>query len=157
MKCDENRLNGKCQACTRNFLQCCWPEVKRDSLVEKNQVVKSSLVRKKCDINSLLVTTTTTTTAATKTPIGVINPYPSPLQSPIKSTTALGINDDVGFMQLPPLYNPSYRLQTKDSNVRGAKREQGWSLGTNNKNRTTATKFVITSFNAENNLCDVSS
>lgn len=26
-KCDEDKVNGKCQACTRNFLECCWPEV----------------------------------------------------------------------------------------------------------------------------------
>ena len=26
-KCDEDKVDGKCQACTRNFLQCCWPQV----------------------------------------------------------------------------------------------------------------------------------
>lgn len=25
-KCDEDKVDGKCQACTRNFLECCWPE-----------------------------------------------------------------------------------------------------------------------------------
>ncbi|RLV83864.1 hypothetical protein JA9_003578 [Meyerozyma sp. JA9] len=25
-KCDEDKVDGKCQACTRNFLQCCWPQ-----------------------------------------------------------------------------------------------------------------------------------
>lgn len=24
-KCDEVRINGKCKACIRNFLPCCWP------------------------------------------------------------------------------------------------------------------------------------
>lgn len=24
-KCDENKVDGKCQACIRNFLDCCWP------------------------------------------------------------------------------------------------------------------------------------
>lgn len=24
-KCDEDKVDGKCQACTRNFLPCCWP------------------------------------------------------------------------------------------------------------------------------------
>lgn len=25
-KCDEDVADGKCQGCTRNFLECCWPE-----------------------------------------------------------------------------------------------------------------------------------
>ncbi|CAH2355060.1 hypothetical protein CLIB1423_21S00914 [[Candida] railenensis] len=25
-KCDEDVAGGKCQGCTRNFLECCWPE-----------------------------------------------------------------------------------------------------------------------------------
>lgn len=36
-KCDEDLVDGKCQACTRNFLQCCWPQpataVERESPV----------------------------------------------------------------------------------------------------------------------------
>lgn len=24
-KCDEEKIGGKCQACVRNFLDCCWP------------------------------------------------------------------------------------------------------------------------------------
>lgn len=27
-KCDENVIDGKCQGCTRNFLECCWLEPK---------------------------------------------------------------------------------------------------------------------------------
>lgn len=31
-KCDENTVDGKCQACQRNFLECSWPDVELNSL-----------------------------------------------------------------------------------------------------------------------------
>lgn len=33
-KCDEDKVNGKCQACTRNFLECCWPETNINSTIK---------------------------------------------------------------------------------------------------------------------------
>lgn len=32
-KCDEDKVDGKCQGCTRNFLQCCWPGDKKVPLL----------------------------------------------------------------------------------------------------------------------------
>lgn len=126
-KCDEDKVNGKCQACTRNFLDCCWPDpntfktknVKPQQQPQQSTVVKpqmSPIIRpKKCDINYLLQSQPEATTPAVAQP-KVHIPYPSPTLSPVfaesKPTT------EVSSFSLPPLYNLNYRLQTKDSNVR---------------------------------------
>ena len=65
-KCDEDKVNGKCQACTRNFLDCCWPDpntIKTKNTKPQQQAQQSTQVKpqispvvrpKKCDINYLL-------------------------------------------------------------------------------------------------------
>ncbi|KAI5962189.1 uncharacterized protein KGF55_003265 [Candida pseudojiufengensis] len=148
-KCDEDKVNGKCQACTRNFLQCCWPEPtptkegpKELSAETRKCSDNVSTVRStKCDINSLLASPITTITPPVikkqelpstkqqesheKQKISEKqNPYPSPIQSPVSLYSHPNSpNNEISYISLPPLYNFNYKLHAKDSNVRGSKNE----------------------------------
>ncbi|KAI5958785.1 hypothetical protein KGF57_002219 [Candida theae] len=134
-KCDEDKVNGKCQACTRNFLECCWPEpaLISESPKELKATAKTPVVRStKCDINSLLASPVTQEiplspeVAMKPVPSTIkqnINPYPSPIQSPI-SHHPCSPNQDVSFMTLPPLHSINYKSQAKDSNVRALSKPQ---------------------------------
>lgn len=129
-KCDEDKVSGKCQACTRNFLDCCWPDTNaikpknkkpQPQLQETEQSsspireVTSPIIRpKKCDINYILhpEQPKLETVAEPK----VFIPYPSPTLSPVfseaKPTT------EVSHFALSPMLNVNYRHQSKDSNIR---------------------------------------
>lgn len=75
-KCDEDKVDGKCQACTRNFLECCWPEP------------------------------ATTTPNAVKTETKLVectkglDAYPSPVMSPLQDSKKE--LDEVCTLSLPP-------------------------------------------------------
>lgn len=58
-KCDEEKVGGKCQACIRNFLDCCWP----------GETVQPSEIK-------------TEKVAVPETPTKGASAYPSPLMSP---------------------------------------------------------------------------
>lgn len=62
-KCDEEKVGGKCQACIRNFLDCCWP----GESVESAEVPVSAPVLKKEEV---------------ATPTKGASAYPSPISSP---------------------------------------------------------------------------
>lgn len=130
-KCDEDKVNGKCQACTRNFLDCCWPDpntIKTKNTKPQQQAQQCTEVKpqispvvrpKKCDINYLLhsqpePSTPVATVVATQPKVHI--PYPSPTLSPV--FTESKPNSEVSSFALPPIYSPNYKLQTKDSNVR---------------------------------------
>lgn len=131
-KCDEDVVNGKCQGCTRNFLQCCWLGPVQDvttlkpAPIIKTKPVMDKPCADKCSIQSLLATPVVT-------PATSYNPYPSPLPSP-KDGVKEEFND-VKYMALPS--NASIKFN----------------------NTTTPEKqprFVITSFNTEKHLCQIS-
>ena len=166
-KCDEDKVNGKCQACTRNFLECCWPEPatnNQDGAKELKAAVKTPTIRStKCDINSLLSSPVTqemplspeVTVKSAPLVKQSINPYPSPIQSPIYHQPSSPSND-VSFITLPPLRNINYKLQAKDSNVRGlrsAEKENSPSLDKSKEKA--STKFIITSFDSRKDLCEI--
>lgn len=132
-KCDEDKVNGKCQGCTRNFLECCWPEEpKVSALVSPSPVfpVVSTIdtgvtvkhpvlpdlqpVQDKCSISSLI---------EPPTPVKA-NPYPSPVHSPVSEVKKEVF--DVKAFELPPS-----RVVQQPS------------------------KFIITSFNTDKDLCQV--
>ncbi|KAG7666323.1 uncharacterized protein J8A68_000143 [[Candida] subhashii] len=185
-KCDEDKVNGKCQACTRNFLECCWPEQTIPTIItskappikelksgSKSPILKST----KCDIKSLLATPIMTEPQVKSEPAVKHEPipYPSPIQSPVFSEVKCEhYNHDVNYIALPPLFNVNYKLQSKDSNVRGIKTEcikeekpkimvAAASDVADSKEivaPTTAivaasTKFIITSFNVNKDLCQI--
>ncbi|CAI5756955.1 unnamed protein product [Candida verbasci] len=148
-KCDEDKINGKCQACTRNCLDCTWPDL---SLISKNNKTKTmknqNIIEKfnnttefvrelspkstKCDINSLLSTTSNEIINKISTPKQYPmepqpqNAYPSPVQSPKFDSFNLPkqpSSPEISLIKLPPLYKfNNYKLHTtKESNVRGVK------------------------------------
>ncbi|KAI5968322.1 hypothetical protein CANMA_002538 [Candida margitis] len=168
-KCDEDKVNGKCQACTRNFLECCWPEyaTSKESKMELKADVKSPTVRStKCDISSLL--SSPVNHEAPLSPEITIksmpskvkqdaNPYPSPIQSPVSHQPA-SPSQEVSFMTLPPLRNINYKLQAKDSNVRGSREEVSTArekVSPIKSKEESNTKFIITSFDSRKDLCDI--
>ncbi|KAL6451028.1 CZF1 Zinc finger protein 1 [Candida maltosa Xu316] len=129
-KCDEDKVNGKCQACTRNFLDCCWPDPATIKPKGKTHTPKSepAITRStKCDINYLLQpepqpqpqpepVRNIQQATPPATPPKVYMPYPSPTLSPVFEETKP--SRDVSFLALPPMYNTNYKLQSKDSNIR---------------------------------------
>ncbi|CAK9436915.1 uncharacterized protein LODBEIA_P14340 [Lodderomyces beijingensis] len=187
-KCDEDKVNGKCQACTRNFLECCWPEAKlitaeppmemmdqskldatptAELSLSSSSSAKNLAPIKKCHIKDLLASPP----ASPELPPVEANPYPSPRQSPLfkESQTRcspLASYTDISLMSLPPLYNVNYKLQAKDSNVRGSSLEDNADasrdIRADNSHAAPpppppsyGSKFVITSFNSDKNLCDI--
>lgn len=133
-KCDEDKVNGKCQACTRNFLDCCWPDPNAIKPKNKKQAqepkpkskpteplspsmkeVTSPIIRsKKCDINYLLHPEQPKPETAAEPKVFI--PYPSPTLSPVFSEAKPAT--EVSHFALSPIYNVNYRHQSKDSNVR---------------------------------------
>ncbi|RLV94520.1 hypothetical protein JA1_001754 [Spathaspora sp. JA1] len=179
-KCDEDKVNGKCQGCTRNFLECCWPEAAPTAPVtikELPSMAKSPVLRStKCNINSLLATPIKTEMEQIKCgkPVKVEPvPYPSPISSPQFTEAKLASHSEVNIISLPPLFNVNYKLQSKDSNVRGIKSEEikhenikhenskvmvapvATPLSPPRVDAPAPTKFVITSFNIHKDLCQV--
>ncbi|KAK6455572.1 uncharacterized protein RJT20DRAFT_128854 [Scheffersomyces xylosifermentans] len=138
-KCDEDKVNGKCQGCTRNFLECCWPEAEPvAAIISKCSTpitiitapspaplvlgVKSSAPFKstKCSISSLIEPVKIESKCEIKQEVET-NPYPSPSQSPISEIKQE--HGDVSYIALPPLMNVQYKVHSKDSNIRGIKTE----------------------------------
>ncbi|EGW32420.1 uncharacterized protein SPAPADRAFT_61489 [Spathaspora passalidarum NRRL Y-27907] len=174
-KCDEDKVNGKCQGCTRNFLECCWPEaapVAPATTKELASITKSPTLRStKCNISSLLATPIKTEVTQVKceksTKVEPV-PYPSPISSPEFTEAKLAANHEVNVISLPPLFNVNYKLQSKDSNVRGTRTEEvkqekpriitapvTTPLSPPRTHASVPTKFVITSFNSHKDLCQI--
>lgn len=42
-KCDENKTGGKCNACIRNFLECCWPGTNNEVTNRNQEVITTTL------------------------------------------------------------------------------------------------------------------
>lgn len=64
-KCDEEKVGGKCQACIRNFLDCCWPGDAPKTQEEEVKTVKVEVV---------------------SSPSRGASAYPSPMMSPKSET-----------------------------------------------------------------------
>ncbi|KAK6463756.1 hypothetical protein DFJ63DRAFT_318790 [Scheffersomyces coipomensis] len=192
-KCDEDKVNGKCQGCTRNFLECCWPEatVNVSSSIPKITTITTKILEKctplvirsssptlpllkstKCSISSLLIQETDVKPEikVEVPPQQILNPYPSPSQSPL-SDAKHEIND-ISFISLPPLLNvPPYKITNKDSNIRGSgnikieESKQDDRVVVAPASPVTSTrssiveantaKFIITSINENKDLCQV--
>lgn len=70
-KCDEEVSGGKCQGCTRNFLECCWSSKEVEARPTALPLTPSSSME---DV--------TTAVTPPKTPV-LITAYPSPALSPV--------------------------------------------------------------------------
>lgn len=70
-KCDEDKVDGKCQACIRNFLDCCWPTE-----------VKNVPVALKPASEPISEPTVSIIDKTTPKPTNGASAYPSPMPSP---------------------------------------------------------------------------
>jgi hypothetical protein len=124
-KCDEDKVHGKCQACTRNFLECCWPEEIKEEAFAKAIEIKvpvkkvepkspKSPIYNKCSINSIINATPH------------YNPYPSPVLSPVSKVKQEV--DDVKYFSLDEK-KPQFFIKEP--------------------------QFVITSFDTKKDLCHI--
>lgn len=109
-KCDEDKVDGKCQSCVRNFLDCCWPgeAVAAEPSVELTVKPKPTVKN----------------TGASA--------YPSPMLSP--KSEAVDLGKEIKPLQL-----------LKVTKVKSEKKRLNKA----------AARFVVTSFDRENMLCQI--
>lgn len=133
-KCDEETIDGKCQACTRNFLPCCWPTpniVEMSSAPQNTEIVKTPI------------------SSPTTSPMSA---YPSP-----RSPTDLHSDDDIKSLSLD---NSNYKLvsfKLEGSDVPKSKHTIKNAEEVQQKNKSSELKFIITSVDSHQELCHVSS
>lgn len=78
-KCDEQKIGGKCQACIRNFLDCCWPGEEEPIIKEEpSKIVEKPVAENKG-----------------------ASAYPSPISSPKQQ--AVDLCKDIKPFALPEL------------------------------------------------------
>lgn len=123
-KCDEHKINGKCQACTRNFLTCGWPVESTPEPALKPP--STSLLSPMQNYSKISV-------AGLCTPVAAESAYPSPVTTPtIASCKSPG--NEVALLHLPPAR--LFHQGNVDEQPRPEKCE-----------------FVITSYNSKRDLC----
>lgn len=128
-KCDEEKVGGKCQACIRNFLDCCWPgEVANEH--PETEVVGSVVAD-----TSEPVSVKTEKTPAKSTGASA---YPSPLLSP--QAEAADDHGDIKPIELP---SPRVKKVTKPTKKRAARKAKA------------PAQFIVTSFDLDRALCQV--
>lgn len=81
-KCDEDVVDGKCQGCTRNFMDCCWPEEEKAEC--STPQVEPTICAK-----------------PVSTPSKGASAYPSPIMSP--RSEGSDSCKDIKHLELPPL------------------------------------------------------
>lgn len=140
-KCDMDKVDGKCQGCIRNFLDCCWPEVKGNDAKrhshEATVTIPSSIESSPELVKPEIIK------VEQENIIKGANAYPSPISSP-----QLGYksdNEDIKTLVLPAASTKNYKIYKPTSKIQ--------SIATSPK--TKVTKFIITTFNSENELCQV--
>ncbi|CAN3476246.1 hypothetical protein DICA0_D13014 [Diutina catenulata] len=132
-KCDESVVNGKCQGCTRNFLDCCWDAPKPESPVVPATVARSNSVSSESSEAS--TSSSCSSASYNKCSISALlapeDDDVSPLSSP---RPAMKREMDVDYIALPP--------SRQFTRVQQSPKEP-------------APKFIVTSFNVENEMYQV--
>lgn len=139
-KCDEDVVSGKCQGCTRNFLECCWPsKIESDVNSSDNSVKESNLsdnsnTSDNSENHSDNSDSESVNDSLSKVSISNLIdpiPYPSPLPSP--------------RLEKAKLFNDN---DNKTKNTNNTKNNNNANTPKNNTNSNTNTnfnKFIITS------------
>lgn len=122
-KCDEHKVNGKCQACTRNFLTCGWPA---------ENTAGSTLNPLSTSLLSPVQNYAKISVAELCAPMAAETAYPSPITTP-KMASCLSPGNEVAQLQLPPA-----RLFEGSADKTPALEQ---------------CEFVITSYNSKRDLC----
>lgn len=131
-KCDEDKVDGKCQGCTRNFLECCWPE----ATTKPGKTAPKTTICVKTPFSPVVEKAKTPSPIIASVPAAA-QAYPSPILSP-KTESKLHVSD-IKAISLPPI-SQAFKV-TKPKAVKAAKKPQG------------VAKFVITSFDSDKALC----
>ncbi|OBA20153.1 hypothetical protein METBIDRAFT_79441 [Metschnikowia bicuspidata var. bicuspidata NRRL YB-4993] len=129
-KCDEEVEGGKCQACIRNFLDCCWSAEKPPQPVES---LPLSLASQKLMVpkSPLLEIKEKTVPASQKG----ASAYPSPISSP--KARPMEETKTIQSLSLPPIKMKIEKPQKKTA-ISKAKSE-----------------FIVTSFDSQRALCQI--
>lgn len=132
-KCDEEKIDGKCQACTRNFLSCCWPTptatIDAFPVPQASEIVQTPL------------------SSPTASPMSA---YPSP-----RSPTDLHSDDEIKSLSLD---NSNYKLvsfKLEGRDVPKSKHKDAKEV--QHRTDSAEQKFIITSIDSHHGLCQVSS
>lgn len=130
-KCDEEKIDGKCQACTRNFLQCCWPEA---AVAEAVASAPAPEITK------------TPMSSPTASPLAA---YPSP-----KSPIDLHSDDEIKSLSLG---SSNYKLVSRKEDPRKTPKTMAdTAAATEIKATKNELKFIITSIDSHQELCQIS-
>lgn len=133
-KCDMDKVDGKCQACIRNFLECCWPEPAEETV---------SLKKESTEVSEH--------TGASA--------YPSPVGSPCSEYQP--DTEEIRTLQLPS--NKNYKITKITKQVPSPKMKQAPSPEMKQarspkimkQSPESKTKFIVTSFNRHKELCQI--
>lgn len=136
-KCDEERTNGKCQACTRNFLSCGWP-VDHSLLLSSHSASPVSLQNSPTDRHSKISVPDLCSPGNAANPL--YNVYPSPAVTPTIKTCPMSPITPVDALILPPSRCHSLKNNLKIKS---------------NTNADLGERFVITSFDHKQTLCPI--
>lgn len=129
-KCDEETTGGKCQACIRNFLDCCWPgaESAAPSPVAKLTEPAAKPVELVAVANSPQMT-------KKPEPTRGASAYPSPVSSPHFQAA-----ETEETKKIEPLSLPALRIQKPRVQKRKVAK---------------VPEFIVTSFNLKQALCQI--
>lgn len=124
-KCDEEKVGGKCQACIRNFLDCCWPgEVAAEQPETETLEAESCVKIEKVEIKSKGASA-----------------YPSPVLSP--QAEAVDDCKDIKPLELGTTFKNTSSKVTKPKVTKPRKARKGQA------------QFIVTSFDHDRALCQV--
>lgn len=95
-KCDENIIDGKCQGCTRNFLDCNWPTSLTQAPTSRG---RTSSISSECSGTSIDTLDNSEPNTRAPSPISnhFISSYPSPKSPKLED------EHDISCIKLPPL------------------------------------------------------
>lgn len=130
-KCDENKVDGKCQACIRNFLDCCWPTQEGEAATPATVAEVATLPSLGSPITAKAELTDSNRGASA---------YPSPLSSP-KLVSVEEKHESLLKMQQAT----TSKVCKPKKAPRSAREKAGVS------------QFVVTSFNKDRMLCQIES
>lgn len=136
-KCDENKIDGKCQACIRNFLDCCWPSSATSSATS-NASVSATVLPTEAPTTCENAEQRLQEKKPTQPSKGA-SAYPSPLSSP-KLITVEETHEKLMKGMLSTMTFGKVSKQPRTT-----------------KAKTTASLFVVTSFDKDRVLCQIAS
>lgn len=129
-KCDENKVDGKCQACIRNFLDCCWPSFAAKDSTATPVAVASIKFEAHASVTPTRIIKSGPTLSTTNGANAILSPVSSPRLVTVEE------NHEVLTKSIP-----SMKVCKPQKNLQASKIAQ----------------FVVTSFDKDRLLCQIHS